>query len=367
MFCNRRGRLVAVLLAAGVAALSACTSGSDHPTAAPKSSSAAPTSASPSPTPKPTHKPTKKHKPKPKPKPKPPAVNPLTGVGPVPKGPVIGVKVDNTSAAYPQIGLGYADVVYVEQVEGGLTRLLAVFASHRPSQVGPVRSVRNSDPTLLKQYGRPALAFSGGASAVVNHFDQSGLVNASYNSFPSAYSRAGDRPNPYNLIGNLQAISGDLHKATGVKDIGMRWAAKDPDQVQKSPTVHGLTATIGGTPVSFRWGTTLHRWIRTVDGADLKTSSGALVSTPNVIVQMCQVTVDRGDIDAAGNPSADTKTVGNGAAYVFRDGHMLRGHWTRPNAAAPTLFRSKYGKDLLLHPGGTWVLLVGNGHGLSTH
>ncbi len=365
MFCNRRTRPLVVVLAAGIAVLTACTSGSGHPKAAATTSSAAPTSASPSPSPKPKPKPT--HKPKPKPKPKPPSVNPLTGLGPVPKGPVIGVKVDNTSAAYPQIGLGDADVVYVEQVEGGLTRLLAVFASHKPSQVGPVRSVRFSDPALLRQYGKPALAFSGGASAVVNNFDQSGLVNASYNSFPSAYFRAGDRPSPYNLIANLQAITGDLHKATGVHDIGMRWAAKDPQQVQKAQTVQGLTATVGGTPVSFRWGASLHRWIRTVDGVDLKTASGAVVSTPNVVVQICQVTVNRGDIDAAGNPSADTKTVGNGAAYVFRDGHMLRGHWTRANRAAPTLFRTKDGKDMLLHPGGTWVLLVGNPHGLATH
>jgi hypothetical protein len=46
---------------------------------------------------------------------------------------------------------------------------------------------------------------------------------------------------------------------------------------------------------------------------------------------------------------------------------MLRGHWTRGNRAAPTVFRDKAGHDLLLHPGGTWVLLVGKANGLSIH
>ncbi|MEN3356517.1 MAG: hypothetical protein V7637_499, partial [Mycobacteriales bacterium] len=90
--------------------------------------------------------------PAPKPAPKPPATNPLTGRPGVPRGPVLAVKIDNTSAGRPQLGLDSADVVYVEQVEGGATRLVAVFASRYPGQVGPVRSVRNGDPELLSAY-----------------------------------------------------------------------------------------------------------------------------------------------------------------------------------------------------------------------
>jgi Protein of unknown function (DUF3048) N-terminal domain len=62
------------------------------------------------------------------PTPKSVATNPLTGVGAPPKGPVIGVKIDDTANGRPQLGVDKADIVYVEQAEGGLTRLLAVFA-----------------------------------------------------------------------------------------------------------------------------------------------------------------------------------------------------------------------------------------------
>ncbi len=76
-------------------------------------------------------------------------------------GRVLAVKVDNVTAARPQNGLDRADIVYTEQVEAGLSRILAVFASDLPATVGPVRSARESDIELLRQFGEPALAFSG--------------------------------------------------------------------------------------------------------------------------------------------------------------------------------------------------------------
>lgn len=44
-------------------------------------------------------------------------------------GPILIVKIDDTKMAHPQIGLEQADIVYIEQVEGGLTRLAAVYLS----------------------------------------------------------------------------------------------------------------------------------------------------------------------------------------------------------------------------------------------
>lgn len=71
------------------------------------------------------------------------------------------VKIDDTPPAHPQAGLEDADVVYIEQVEGGLTRLAAVFSSNIPTVIGPVRSARISDIEILKQFGRVAFAYSG--------------------------------------------------------------------------------------------------------------------------------------------------------------------------------------------------------------
>ena len=65
--------------------------------------------------------------------------SPFTGE-PVPAlNRVLAVKIDNIVNARPQTGLTHADIVYVLPVEGGLSRFLAVFSSHYPRVIGPVR------------------------------------------------------------------------------------------------------------------------------------------------------------------------------------------------------------------------------------
>lgn len=303
-------------------------------------------------------------------KPVPLTVNPFTGRRPVPTGPVIAVKIDDTAAGQPQIGLGSAGLVFVEQVEGGLTRLLAVYTHDRlPPAIGPVRSVRASDVQLLRDFGPIALAFSGGATNELQAFGKSGLKNGSAAAQPSAYHRDGSRPAPYNLVLDPRTLAAALPRAGSVRDIGLRWSSTDP-ALRTAPRVSHVTAMVGSTPVSFRWAPKLHEWIRTLRGADLETADGRPIATPNVVVQFCRITLDRGDIDAAGNPAADTATVGRGRVAVFRDGRMLVGTWSRPDAAAGTrLLGSEHGfrqRDLQLRPGGAWILLSKTGDPLST-
>src|SRR5580658_8774450 len=111
------------------------------------------------------------------------SVAPLTGL-PYPKRllkdrSALTVKIDNTPEAQPQYGIQDADVVYEEIVEGGITRLAAIFNSHVPSVVGPVRSVRRTDREIVFPIGG-VFACSGGAeyalksiaTAPVKVFDQ---------------------------------------------------------------------------------------------------------------------------------------------------------------------------------------------------
>jgi hypothetical protein len=92
---------------------------------------------------------------------------PLTGL-PDPSGltkhrAALTIKIDNTPEAMPQYGIEDADVVYEEIVEGGITRLAAIFNSQLPTQVGPVRSVRRTDREIVFPI-RGIFAFSGGRS-----------------------------------------------------------------------------------------------------------------------------------------------------------------------------------------------------------
>jgi len=336
-----------VVLAAAITGVALASGGDKKPLAAASSS------ATPTPTPSPTPTPTPTPTPKPTPK---PAINPLTGLGPIPSGPVIAVKIEDTADARPQVNLDKADIVYIEQVEGGLTRMAAIFATNRPI-VEPVRSVRASDSELLTQYGKIILVASGGGGSSLPTLDKSGMVGVINDRGGPGFGRDNNRPAPHNLTADLGAISRSV-KAAGVKNVGFEWAAQDPRlaSAQAWPTIN---TRVGGTPVTFAYKN--GRYYRYVDGQQLSTAAGVPISTPNVLVQFCQVVTDYGDVDVVGNPSAMTKTIGTGRAALFRNGKRLVGTWSRPSASAPTTFTDSHGKSFLLAPGGAYVVLAGNG------
>jgi hypothetical protein len=293
--------------------------------------------------------------PPPKPKPTVVAVSPLTGLAPSPGGPVIAVKVDDTDAGRPSLGLEKADVIYIEQTEGGLSRMVAVYAGAKP-KVRAVRSVRASDPELLGPYGKIILVASGGGGSSLPTLDRSGLLSSINDRGQVGFSRDPSRPAPYNLVSDLAKVSAAI-KGAGVRNVGFSWAARDPElaTAKAAPTV---STRVGSTKVSFVWDPRAARYVRTVDGHPLLTATGAPVAKPNVLVQYCRITPDSSDVDVKGNPSMYTHTIGTGRVVLFRDGKRVVGTWSRPSKGALTTFRDASGKPLLFAPGGTFVALV---------
>ena len=327
---------VTTVLAVGAlaAALGACSSDA-KPKVAPKT--ALTTTQTPTPTPTPV------------------GPNPLTGVGVPPSGPVIAVKVDDTAAGRPSMGLEKADVIYIEEVEGGLTRMVAVFASAKPN-VRAVRSVRASDSELLGQYGRIIVVASGGGGSALPTLDRSGLHSSINDRGGVGFSRDRSRPAPYNVVSNLAQVSAAI-KGDGVRNVGFTWAVTDP-RLAGAKSAATVNTRVGSTGVSFVWDAKLTRYVRTEGGRRILTASGAPVAKPNVLVQFCQVSPDRSDVDVKGNPSAFTKSVGSGRVVLFRDGKRIEGTWHRSSRGAPTTFTDAAGSPLLFAPGGTIVTLV---------
>lgn len=285
-------------------------------------------------------------------------VNPLTGVGTSPAGPVIAVKVDDTAPGRPSMGVEQADVIYIEEAEGGLTRMVAVFASARP-KVRAVRSIRSSDPELLAQYGRIIVVASGGGHKALRVLDGSPLHSVINDRGQVGFSRDRSRAAPYNVVSDLAKVSAAV-KADGVRKVGFTWAATDPrlDAAKPAPKV---STRVGSTPVGFSWDTKLAAYVRTVNGRRVLAAGGAPVAKPNVLVQFCEVNPDRSDLDANRNPTMFTKTVGSGRVVLFRDGKRIEGKWSRRSLGAATTFTDAAGKPLSFAPGGTFVALARRG------
>ena len=309
---------------------------------------AAPTAViTPSPTPK-SATPT----PKPKPKPTAPTVDPLTG-GKLGTSSVVAVKIDDTANGRPQLGIDKADIVYIEQVEGGLTRTIAVFHSRKPVSVGPVRSVRANDPELLTQYGPIWFVASGGGGDSLPKLDKS-ILKADINDRGGpGFFRDGSRPVPYNLMLRMGLVTGGAK----AKSIGFTWSAAKTG-LGSTPTAATINTVVGGTAVQFRWDSKRRVYVRYINDVQQHAADGNLIATPNVIVQFTGGYVNTADIDAAGNPGWFTRSVGSGRVVVFRDGHAVNGRWARKNAAAGTTMKDKYGHQIALQPGGAWVVLA---------
>lgn len=331
--------------------LAACGSDDAPPTSSSTTVSATTTSSTTKTTTK-SVEPTTTSTPPPAP-PAPPPVNALTGKE-FSANLVVAAKIDNTFPGQ-QWGVGSADVVVVEMVEGQLSRLIAIFHTDLPAEIGPVRSVRTTDPDLLVAYGTPALMFSGGAGGPMDNFAASGLVNASPDAIGSAYWHSSAASAPYNLHGNVATVVTSLGGISAPSNPGFTFNDNDP-LVAASRGATTITATFAN-PISFSYnGDGTYSYIRRgstqTDGA-----SGAPFQISNVLVQHTSAAPD-GTVDSAGSPSYKSYTTGGGSFTLYRDGKAMEGTWSRPDTNSPTTYTTGVGTPAPFKTGRTWIVLA---------
>ncbi|MFD3333612.1 DUF3048 domain-containing protein [Streptomyces sp. NPDC058700] len=339
---RRPGRVLTALVCALTAAgLYGCSdSGPPKPTPVPTPS---PATTAPAPT---TPVPTS---------PAPSGRSPLTGL-PARPAPVLAVKIDNVTAARPHTGLGAADVVYVEQVEGGVTRLLAVYSSRLPELAGPVRSARESDIELLGAFGRPVLAYSGAQSALNPLLRSAPLHPVTEATAPGAFRRSPDRAAPHNLYLRPERALATDPGARDASDIGFRFGPAPAGGTRADSE----TVRFPAARYTFTWSAADRGWRVAMDGRAARATDTGPLNPSTVVVQ--RVTVRPSDFqDRTGAVSPYTETVGRGTALVLRDGRAHEARWSRPSASSGTTYTTPDGAPLAFAPGQTWVLLAPKG------
>lgn len=285
--------------------------------------------------------------------PEPTTLSPFTGV-PARIGPVLAVKIDNVRAARPHTGLEAADIVYVEQVEAGLTRLLAVYSSQQPPRIGPVRSARESDVELLRQFGRPALAYSGVQTALKPFIEQAPLFALPPEKAREAYVRDRSRPSPHNLYLLPERALAAAPGADEARGIGFRFSSTAPPGGRPIDT---HTVPFRSARYAFTWSAPERRWLVSMDDTAAYTTDGERLGAPTVVVQYVTVRPS-GFKDSGGNVTPYTETVGSGRALVLRDGKGYEARWNRAADTRGTSFTTLSGAPLTFAPGRVWVVLA---------
>ncbi len=333
---HRTTRIVASALAA-VLLLGACSGGDDDPSAAPAPEASEGDGA------------------------KVVEVSPVTGKpfqNGRPDHPVFVVKVENTDAGAPQIGLDQADLVVEELVEGGITRLAAMYYSTLPKTVGHVRSLRGTDIGIAKPVGGQIVA-SGGAIKSLVQVRGAKVVAHTEDAGASGFRSDPAKSRPYNRLVDLQTLASTAPDSAapgpyfdwtpaGAEDEGPERTPASRASVRFSPS--------STTTWTLRDGT----WIRTNGHATKEFRAN------NLVVMFADV-VDAGYLDPSGSRVPETKVKGKGRAVILTADGAVEGTWTKPGVSDTVTFKTKDGAPVTIKPGKTWIELVPNDGGTVTY
>lgn len=299
-----------------------------------------------------------------------PATWALTGVpsADIANRPALAIKVENSREARPQTGLEYADVVWEELVEGGITRYIAVYHSQVPDVVGPIRSVRPMDSNIIAPLNG-LLAFSGGQPPFVQSVREVGLQVVSNDAGAAGFYRTKDRKAPHNVFGTPSTFLGNADATHQNSPKGEFLFAKDAATataaVAGAPTSSIAVVMSPSSKPSWSWDEASGTFLRSEGSTPAVSSTGAQLAAKNVVIIKVSM-FNTPYTDPAGTPVPETQVIGSGEAVIATGGKSVTATWTKPDAATPFSLTAADGTPITLAPGNTWVELMPSSTGSVT-
>ena len=278
-------------------------------------------------------------------------VNPLLGtplVDPaVATRPAMVVKIDNHPSARPQAGINQADIIFEENVEK-LTRYAAVFHSEGSDPVGPIRSGRFQDINLVGSLNKPLFVWSGGNRQVSSAIGKSDLVDLSYLKVNNdgGFTRNDEYRAPHNLFAETTKLWTLAPAGSSAPSTQFAYRTVSDANASTSKEALGLKVSMDGVKVQWDWDADAKEWVKTQDGTIVVDPADVALSVPNVIVL---------EVEYTNTYSPISKTLGSGKAYVFTNGVVYEGTWSRTDRLKPFELKDSAGGVIKLTPGQTFV------------
>ena len=271
---------------------------------------------------------------------------------------LLAVKVDNHPNARPQSGINLADMVFEIRVEG-ITRFLTLWMQSDADFLGPMRSGRPTDATLLSALNTPTFAISG-AQGWVQAMITSMNVNLLTETTPAAF-RAPFRSATHNLYTTTAGLRADAD-ARGYEDLpptGPIWEFGDmPADAAPAGAVH---IDFLGTSVDWTWDEATGTWLRSSDGSESnwrnEDETEGRIGFPVLIGLVSE--------QYSNNGLPSSHTTGTGQAWVFGDGKVVEGSWARETETEWYTLTDADGITIAVPPGQAWISLVPDTGGLT--
>ena len=279
---------------------------------------------------------------------------------------VIAFKIDNNINARPQSGLQEADAVHEILVEGGMTRFLAFFYDNTSKYLGPIRSARPTDPTVVRPYGG-TLVVSGATAGLIPSIRELGVPVLEEQNSPVMF-RISNRKAPHNLYADTELVR------ERIEERGFYFLQPGPGPL-------------------YPFGLNQNNWVKGADRVTVKYSEFTTViwkldgkkysrfiidkysenkeavahnfisqdGNYTDILQTETIVVLQGPIykdQATTLPSVLTVGVGN--AYVFNNDKYIQGTWRRGDINEPFVLTDLNGDDIQVPPSTQWVHILPN-------
>jgi hypothetical protein len=268
------------------------------------------------------------------------------------------VKVSNTPDAHPHRGLGDADIVFVEPITGATTRLAAIFHSNLTAEVGPVRSLRPMDASIVGPTGG-VLANTMAQQWVLDYIDaEADVANLGTMRVPrGTYRIDGSRVAPNHVFAQ-PAVLLDIADRTMAPEPYFQYAAdvaRSTAQQEGNPAAAVTIGYGGSSTATWRYDTDAGRWRRSEDWSDHILENGEQVAANNVMV--LRAARDYGFPQAGADMTVLDLVNTSGTLQLFTGDAVVDGLWSKAGVNEPFQFLTQDGEPLLLAPGATWVEL----------
>jgi len=271
---------------------------------------------------------------------------------------VLAVKIDNHWNARPQSGILESDAVFEIRVEGGLTRFMAVFHSADSEHLGPIRSGRPSDATLIRPF-EAVLAISGGQPWI--RAGISGLGTEYISDSRPGMFRVSERFAPHNLYGNtleLREVATDRGYPDEAPPVSL-WSFGDTDPTAGEEATDISLTFSNSTTTNWVWDGT--HYLRSIDGGDsawVNPEGDTERIAADVLVAVIGEQYTASSPTGAGSSVPATSTIGTGPIHIFSEGRVVTGTWERESAEDPFVLTTEDGEELTVPAGWPWISIV---------
>jgi len=281
--------------------------------------------------------------------------------------PVTGIMIENSAQARPQSGLGQAGVVFEALAEGGITRFLALYEEGQPGAIGPVRSARPYFIDWLTAFDA-SYAHVGGSPTALSEIQSLNIRDMNQFAYGSYYTRVASKAAPHNVYTSMASLR-SLEQSKGWTTSNFTGFPRKSDSPSKTPTATtiNLNPSNSGMAVNYQYQSTLNSYKRSEAGVPMVDANTNLQLEPKVVIAMV-VPWTNGPLDASGAYYTDYSDIGTGAAFVFQDGTVTQGVWSKSSQTSQIQFNTASGSPIKLNAGQTWITALGNSSEVSfTH